>query len=186
MRDLKNTRANLLALGVKLNLRAERRLLAKMEPLGGDLRRRFWNKVKIGPTSECWEWNHYTTSLGYGQYLLFGRKLRAHRVAYIFFTREIIPEGLFACHSCDNKKCCNPRHIWLGTNRQNQLDAAKKGLLRPPRGENCHWSKLTNNKVLKIRKLISQKIPERKIAKLFGVSYQQINKIKLRQRWNHI
>jgi hypothetical protein len=88
---------------------------------------RFWSKVdKRGP-DECWEWRGHRSHDGYGRVKIKGKIFTASR-AVLFLTRgEPIPPGTYACHSCDNPPCCNPAHLWLGTNRDNQLDARRKG-----------------------------------------------------------
>lgn len=89
---------------------------------------RFWNKVrKLGP-NECWVW---TTKSGerakrYGVFLINGRSHIASRVAWELANGKI-SKGLFVCHHCDNPPCCNPSHLFLGTPRDNYMDAIRKG-----------------------------------------------------------
>lgn len=83
----------------------------------------FLKKRKNG----CVEW---TGSLlqGYGSFSLGRSMYRANRVAWFIRNGEI-PEGLFACHRCNNRKCCNPKHLYLATHSQNLLDAGRDGLM---------------------------------------------------------
>lgn len=75
----------------------------------------------------CWLYQgfvHPTT--GYGEMSYRGKTMRAHRAAFVMFKGPI-PEGLDVCHSCDTRRCCNPDHLWAGTNEQNLHDASDKG-----------------------------------------------------------
>lgn len=100
---------------------------------------RFWAKVERNAADECWPWAGYTPTptarrLSYGYfYLTKTKKVRAHRVAYELSVGEI-PEGLFVCHRCDNPRCCNPAHLWLGTAAENNADRDAKGRAGPPPG----------------------------------------------------
>jgi hypothetical protein len=97
--------------------------MSKIELLQNKLK----NKVKI--INECHEWQGAIANDGYGVQYDFRDKQtrRAHRLVYEFFVGNI-DDGLFVCHSCNNKKCVNPNHLYLADNKQNQLDAVKDGL----------------------------------------------------------
>lgn len=85
---------------------------------------RFWSLVD--KQAECWIWLGSRDSKGYGRVWYQGRRQRAHRVSYILIRGEIT-RGLLACHSCDNKLCVNPEHIFLGTQKDNMQDWTRKG-----------------------------------------------------------
>lgn len=87
---------------------------------------RFWAKVDRG--DDCWEWTGIKDPNGYGRCGMFGETL-AHRVAWKL-TREAIPGGLFVLHRCDNPPCCNPDHLFLGTQADNIADMDHKGRRR--------------------------------------------------------
>ena len=83
----------------------------------------FWKFVDVKSENECWVWKGNRFSTGYGR-CSFGR---AHRVAWELI-HGVIPEGMFVLHSCDNKPCCNPKHLFLGTRKDNAQDAKRKGI----------------------------------------------------------
>lgn len=92
---------------------------------------RFWDKVECG--SDCWEWQGRTYRNGYGVLRLNNprRQESAHRVAYAL-TYGPIPSGLLVMHTCDNRRCCRPDHLTLGTVADNNADARRKS--RHPHG----------------------------------------------------
>lgn len=82
----------------------------------------------------CWEWHASMLPNGYGAIQYHRQKTGAHRVSWIIHYGEI-PSGLFICHKCDNKKCVNPEHLFLGTAKDNARDRANKGRSFRPIGE---------------------------------------------------
>lgn len=146
---------------------------------------RFWAKVdKRGP-DECWPWVASCDQEGYGRFN--GPIKLSHRASWSFY-HGAIPSGICVLHSCDNPPCCNPLHLFLGTNDDNVADRVRKGRGRHgegPRGEAHPRSKLTDGKVLEIRLLSGNLSPE-KIARRFSVSRALIWQVIRRKKWKHV
>ena len=151
--------------------------------------KKFWDKVNIGKGNDCWEWKASKSHKGYGRFCIGDNKAKnAHRVAYIL-TYGDIAENQLVCHKCDNRACCNPNHLFLGTAAENTADMMRKG-----RGDNKAFqgdtngnSKLTTAQVLEIRDLFtSENISLTKLAQMFNCSSTLISHIVYRKSWKHI
>jgi hypothetical protein len=94
---------------------------------------KFWSRVDI-PNREalCWEWTAAKRRFGYGAMNIAGVQMGAHRIAWELFNGPI-PDGLHACHHCDNPSCVNPSHIFLGTHADNMADRKAKGRALGPK-----------------------------------------------------
>ena len=150
---------------------------------------RFWKRVRRG--EGCWEW---TGPLARGGYGLFGSPLvpskRAHRVAW-YLAIGPIPEGLEVCHHCDNRLCCRPSHLFLGTRTDNNRDMHRKGRgnswgRRGRYGEQASSHKLTE---LQAREILERKragATTNSLVREFGVSKTTIRKIANGQLWPHL
>lgn len=86
---------------------------------------RFLDKVKSA--DDCWVWGAAQSSSGYGVFWLDGKNYNAHWLSHLFFKGE--PNGLWVLHTCDNKSCINPAHLYLGTQQDNVNDAVARGRL---------------------------------------------------------
>ncbi|KKL78172.1 hypothetical protein LCGC14_2027530 [marine sediment metagenome] len=144
---------------------------------------RFWAKVDQQGDDDCWEWTASLLTTGYGQFKVGSRMMGAHRIVY--FLNYGQPTGFFVCHHCDNRKCCNPKHLFLGTNADNMADAARKGRVKGPHfnGEENGRAKLTTQQVLAIRKSPDRQVS---LAEKYGVTPVMISRIKLRKAWRHL
>ncbi len=151
--------------------------------------KRFWANVSPGNFTECWHWQGAFTSLGYGVISDRGQHIGAHRFSWVLHFGPI-PGALQVLHRCDNPACVNPYHLFLGTQLDNVRDMDAKGRrvtqCNPRRGETHADAKLTEADVTEIRQLSALGVSQRKIAKQFGMSQQQISDIVRRRRWAHV
>jgi len=148
---------------------------------------RFWAKVCIKNQDECWEWVAGKNSSGYGRVSLNHQSFGAHRVSY-FLRYQKDPGELCVCHTCDNPKCVNPSHLWLGSFKDDMQDMTKKGRGRIPhlKGSQCGASKLTDQQVLDIRAYHVQGTSQRALSRQYKVVPQTVNDIIHRKTWAHI
>ncbi len=169
---------------------------------------RFVEKVdrSQGPAA-CWPWKAATNGVGYGVFRLSKprRQVYAHRVAY-FLATEVDPVELCVCHKCDNPKCCNPEHLWLGTKGDNLRDAITKGRHQAPpissvtgdanwqrqrpqdliRGQAHHRAKLSDEDVIAIRASCRAGVGQKSLAKRYGVARCTITRISTGETWAHL
>lgn len=87
---------------------------------------KFWDHVDCQGEDECWCWTASRLPSGYGRVRFEKKSTYAHRVAWIL-THGPIPEGMVVCHHCDNPPCCNPKHLFVGTQADNVHDRDRKG-----------------------------------------------------------
>lgn len=141
----------------------------------------FWTKVDA--SGDCWEWTGYIRPAGYGQVGLPGRRktIDAHRASWMIHYGSI-PEGASVLHHCDNRKCVNPDHLFIGTHQMNMRDAVAKGRMGP--GRNAA-RRLTDEQVAEIRRRYIRGIhPARRtggspleLAAEFGITKQYVNQL---------
>lgn len=146
------------------------------------LRMNFENKVikKHG----CWEWKGCFDKNGYG--LLpsgYHKQDKAHRVSWKLYKGEI-PIGLQVCHHCDNPKCSNPDHLFVGTSKDNARDMAEK--FRGTCGSKNWNCKLCEDDVKTIIQRLQMGVTMTRIAKDFKVSVARISDIKNMKAWKHV
>lgn len=133
----------------------------------------------------CWDWSGHKVNGGYGCIRIGYPKIYAHRVSWIIYNEKEIPTGMCVLHKCDNPSCTNPEHLFLGTPKDNILDAIKKG--RHPTigksGINNHMAKLNPDKVNIIRSMIESGIKHMDISKVFNISKSHVSTIGKRACW---
>lgn len=135
--------------------------------------------------NECWEWNK-SLRLGYAQIIAFGQSWFGHRLSYKIFKGDF-PNDLFVCHRCDNKKCINPEHLFLGTPKDNVIDMMNKGRQNHAKGTNAGRAKLCDSKVLEARRLYKyENIGYSKLARRYGVTSRTIYSAVNGKTWKHL
>jgi len=147
----------------------------------------FWALVvKCGP-DECWVWKGHCRTSGYGHFTINYRSYRAHRLAYLFAYRHLGRRDIVR-HSCDNPPCCNPKHLVVGTNKENTRDMLNRGRCNPPVGMRSASSKLCDYQILEIRKLAGMGIAQLEIIRTLGlgVNQSQISRIVSGKTWKHL
>ena len=129
--------------------------------------------TKSNPETGCIEWLLHTTpkgTRGYGSMNFRKKAWKVHRIAWVLRYGEI-PDGLSVLHKCDNRRCCNPEHLFLGTNRDNVHDMISKGRDRHLQGS-LHWAaKLNEEAVLEIRKISDAEWKSKRLTKVYAAKF---------------
>lgn len=137
--------------------------------------------IKIEPSSGCWNWMASVNKWGYGRLRQGRRERQVHRLSYVTFV-GIIPEKTMVLHKCDNPKCCNPDHLFLGTHTDNMRDMVAKNRNAVRRGESATSAKLSWADVECIRNDNGQSTIS-SLAKQFGVSRRAIGFVLKGETW---
>lgn len=146
----------------------------------------FWSKVDVSAHDKCWDWQAGLDSRGYGNFRdpKRGKGQRAHRIAYELVNNVTLPsDSMEHCilHICDNRKCCNPSHLKLGSHAENMADMKAKGRRKNINSfERNGRAKLTLEQVKAIRGDVRGKIL---LSREYNVSPAQIQRIRAGKQW---
>jgi len=135
------------------------------------------------PVTGCRVWTGYIGNMGYGILTLFKQPRLASRLAYELEVGPI-PPGMFVCHHCDNRACCEVSHLFLGTQGDNMRDRDAKQ--RQPRGETHGMRKLSEEQVRWVRSEFRTGRSKLSIARELGVAHVTIRRILNGRNWKHV
>lgn len=154
--------------------------------LGDQEKIRAWKRIKgkLIIRGECWEWQGAVDKkTRYGKFQFRGRVWNAHRALWSLIYAE--PDvSIDVCHTCDNRICVNPSHLFLGTRKVNMQDAKEKGRIK--HGERHYLAKLSEGDVEEIREMVVGGEKQRAVAQKFGICQQNVSDIVRRNTWNPV
>lgn len=143
---------------------------------------RFW--AKVSKTDNCWFWVGQISNTGYGRIDGREKPLAAHRISWELHY-GLIPENCHVLHRCDNKKCVNPEHLFLGDQRDNNNDKMSKE--RQGRGVMMPQAKLTDNIVRRLRKrYFNGGVTQQQLADEVGICIGRMNWVLRNKAWRHV
>ena len=143
---------------------------------------RFWANVNCCGGDDCWEYLGWRDKDGYGRFTFAKRSAGAHRVAFVITKGET---QQYVCHACNYPACCNPRHLYAGTQQANIRQAHSEGRVNFVGVQN-NCAKLTEAKVRKIRVLCNAGTLQRSIVLKFGIDQSTVSLINTRKLWPHL
>jgi hypothetical protein len=140
----------------------------------------------IKSSNGCWIFTGCLDRDGYG---VFGhgrnKQVRAHRMSYEFYVGSI-PNGALVCHACDNPSCINPKHLFLGSAKDNTQDMIKKGRKASCKGSSHPLAKIDESDALWIKQQRQLSRSLKDIAKDLNISFQTVSSICKGTTWKHI
>ena len=143
--------------------------------------KRFWTKVN--KTETCWNWTAYCNVAGYGTFLYNGKARTAHRIAWLLATGKD-PGNLLVLHKCDNRKCVNPEHLYIGTAADNVRDSINRRRIKV--GEAHYAAKLSVASIEWAVKEYNSGRDQKSIAKELNVSPSALYNALKGKTWKHV
>lgn len=125
---------------------------------------------KIKKVEDCWEWQGELDRYGYGKFRVGKNIVKAHRYSFELHNGEF-DKKLHVLHRCDNPKCVNPSHLFLGTNRDNIIDKISKGR------QNFKAHYLTKDEKVQVVRSLQEATPKKQVAECFGISIQTVKRL---------
>lgn len=142
---------------------------------------RFWGFVS--KSDACWNWIGKLSDRGYAVLSIKRMGMRASRISWTI-NNGPIPEGLCVCHSCDNRSCVNPSHLFLGTHQENMADMMRKK--RQISGERVHSGKLTEAQAIEILRLHRAGRSAKQLSKQFGIAPVNVWCLTSGRHWKYL
>jgi len=144
----------------------------------------FLSQIKKNENTECWEWTGFLKG-GYGYIRVNRKDFAVHRLMFERYKRPI-PKNVNVCHSCDNTKCCNPEHLWLGTQQENIKDMINKKRDKKAFGTKHHRCKINEEIARQIKIKFKEGLNMREIHRTLNISYRIVQHICTGNTWRHI
>jgi len=153
---------------------------------GQDFTEYFWSRVLVSTEEQCWPWTLSTTGPGYGHIRADGKMRDTHRVAWEL-ANGTIPTGMCVLHKCDNRLCCNPAHLSLGSQAENLRDCVAKGRAAKAFGERSGAAKLDETKVRLVYLLVVEEgMTMKEAGTVVGVTGKNVQAIVSGRTWKHL
>jgi hypothetical protein len=152
--------------------------------------KRFWKSVDVRDENECWNWNRKFRHRGYGRFYFGGAKnaktASSSRIAYAISFGD--PLGLVVCHKCDNRLCCNPNHLFVGTQGDNMRDMVAKNRSNyiGKKHESHPQARLNKVQVIEIRHRFASGERKAELARQYGVAYMTITCVVRGLTWKGV
>ena len=144
---------------------------------------RLWSKIDRKSDDQCWEWQAARFRTGYGHFSLGRKGYTAHRAVWIDIHGDPGSGDLEVCHTCDNRACCNPQHLFLGTSKTNAIDKVLKNRAARFPGERNQSARLKEAQVVDIR---TTNDSHASTARKYGVSEAAVRAVRKRDTWQHL
>lgn len=146
---------------------------------------RFFKKISKNQVTGCWDWTACIRSkFGYGGMRFQGKLQDAHRVSWQIHFGPI-PDGMYVLHTCDRPICVNPDHLYLGSPRDNVMDAINKGRFvifgqhtSKAKGQKIASNSLSNNQFEKIKRLANKDLSNEAIGIVVGISGRRVHGVR--------
>jgi predicted DNA-binding protein len=152
-----------------------------------ELQERFWEKVFMGKTDDCWLWKNYLDKDGYGTFYFNGKSMKAHRFSFTIYNE--LDCDMCVCHKCDIPACVNPKHLYAASHEKNMNDMKNKGRSRVSIGSKNVNTDLTETEVKEVLDMILYGLfDNKKDIIYYNPKFTRHNLVKIgnKKTWIHI